>query len=330
MTTPPAQHNPSDLRARLEILGDARPGTDWRTDERNYVAELGVTAADIPELVSIAVEWAEYVAGDELAGDDEDSDDDDELGEESADLEDAGGDSDGESEDDDEDDEDDDEGPLDPAVFAPIHAWRTLAQLRAAEAVRPLLETVNLLDACDDDWYLEEYPHVFAKIGPPSISELAAFLGEQFNAEFGRLSAARALALVATRHPESRTRVVALLLAALAEDESPNFVAYIISNLLDLRATEGALLIERAFAADRVDLGVVGNWNHVRKELGVPGTGLVPAKLANARLRRVLSDLGPPVSAADRREWNEAKRDAGFGEPNEAPKRFKTRKKKSR
>jgi hypothetical protein len=53
--------------------------------------------------------------------------------------------------------------------------------------------------------------------------------------------------------------------------------------LLELKATDAAELIERAHAADRVDISVNGNWNTVRKELGVKGLGLVPEHLATMR-----------------------------------------------
>lgn len=41
------------------------------------------------------------------------------------------------------------------AGYAPIHAWRGLAQLGAGEAVPVLLEMMDPLDVDGDDWYLE-------------------------------------------------------------------------------------------------------------------------------------------------------------------------------
>jgi len=52
---------------------------------------------------------------------------------------------------------------------------------------------------------------------------------------------------------------------------------------LDLRAVESAEVIERAFAADRVDIMIGGNWNDIRSELGVEGLGLVPEELTSQR-----------------------------------------------
>ena len=61
------------------------------------------------------------------------------------------------------------------------------------------------------------------------------------------------------------------------------FNAFLICYLLDLRAVESAEVIERAFAADRVDIMIGGDWNDIRSELGVEGLGLVPERLTSQR-----------------------------------------------
>ena len=45
-------------------------------------------------------------------------------------------------------------------VWAPLHAWRALGQLRAVEAVEPLLELFDRLE--EDDWVHEELPSFLA------------------------------------------------------------------------------------------------------------------------------------------------------------------------
>ncbi|MEO1068183.1 MAG: hypothetical protein AAFW95_03565 [Cyanobacteria bacterium J06638_6] len=90
----------------LLSYGDARgsSSTDWP----NYVQELGLTAEHIPALIHMTQDdqlWS-FFFEDPNAPDDET----------------AG------------------ESALDPdvALWAPIHAWRALGQLQAAEAVQPL------------------------------------------------------------------------------------------------------------------------------------------------------------------------------------------------
>ena len=53
--------------------------------------------------------------------------------------------------------------------YQPVFAWRTLGQLGATEAIKPLLELSNVLDSDGDDWFLEEFPDVFGLIGEPAL-----------------------------------------------------------------------------------------------------------------------------------------------------------------
>jgi hypothetical protein len=229
------------LRGQLEKFGDAHKTAKWETGEIDYVARLGLTATDVPELLTIAREWTEAQEWP------------------------------------------DDEGYV--AGYAPIHAWRGLAQLRAAEAVPVLLEMLDPLDKDGDDWFLEEFPHAFAWIGPAAVPSLRDYLADSGHEVFARICAAHSLQEVAARHPHVRDEVVKILADALSRfadtDEGVN--AYVVTALVDLKATEAAEVIERAHAADRVDVFVNGNWNDVRKELGVPGLGLVPEELANQK-----------------------------------------------
>jgi hypothetical protein len=75
-----------------------------------------------------------------------------------------------------------DDFPDDDSGWAPVHAWRALAQLRAAEAVEPLLAMLTVLTETGDDYHQYDFPVVFGMIGPPAIPALAAYL---HNAEGG-------------------------------------------------------------------------------------------------------------------------------------------------
>jgi hypothetical protein len=175
--------------------------------------------------------------------------------------------------------------------YAPVHAWRALAQLGATEAVGLLLEMMDPLDAAGDDWYLEEFPHAFAWIGPASMAPLCDYLADERHGVYPRVCAAGGLRELAKRHGQFRADVVKALCDALSrfEQADETFNALIISDLLDLKATGAAELIERAHAADRVDIMVRGNWETVRKALGVEGRGLVPEHLATKKPLWLLS-----------------------------------------
>jgi hypothetical protein len=166
--------------------------------------------------------------------------------------------------------------PNDDVLYAPVHAWRALGQLRAVEAVEPLLAMQNQLHEEDDDWYLEEFKKVFALIGPPALPALKAYLADAENGEFPRISAADGVMEIGRQHPEARAEAVGILTDQLAKHETmrESLNGFLIAYLIDLNAVESAEVIERAFAANVIDEQVCGCWAEVRDELGVPGLGL--------------------------------------------------------
>lgn len=227
----------------------------------------------------------------------------------------------------------DEERPEDDTLYGPVHAWRALGQLRAAEAVEPLLAMQNAMDEQSPDWYLEEFHEVFGMIGPPAVPALAAYLADQQNAEFPRASAAHGLCEIAKRHPEARDQVVEILTRQLANNEPEVYSlnAFLIGYLADLKAVESAEVIERAYAAGVVDETVVGYWTRVRKELGVEGLGLVPDKEGSPFVSLIPSprftDLpAPDHGDRDRQRQREKKEKAKRKQQEKAKKRNRKRK----
>lgn len=163
-----------------------------------------------------------------------------------------------------------------PEVWAPLHAYRALGQLRVTEAIEPLIGLFDPLE--DDDWFNEEIPDVFGLIGAAAIPALTAFLADPIHLLFSRTTASNALERIGRRHPEARDAAVAALtdqLARFAEnDESLN--ASIVTDLVDLQATEALPVVERAFAADRVDLSIMGDWEEAQIAFGVRDTRDTP------------------------------------------------------
>jgi len=86
------------------------------------------------------------------------------------------------------------------SIYAPIHAWRALGQLRASAAVGTLLGLLDGLDDADDDWYLEEMPEVFGLIGPAALAELATYLADDGHRLFPRICVANGHCCVGQRY----------------------------------------------------------------------------------------------------------------------------------
>ena len=158
-----------------------------------------------------------------------------------------------------------------PENWAPVHAWRALGQLRAL---------------------MDELTQVYGLIGAAAIPTIEAYLADKSHQEAAGL-VADSLRHMAKLYPEDRDEAVAALMRRLenfAENEH-ELNAFLISSLVDLKALEAAPLIERAFAADRVDESIVGDWDDVQVELGLKEAPPDPPMLLDPFERR-----GQPIS----------------------------------
>jgi hypothetical protein len=175
-------------------------------------------------------------------------------------------------------------------VWAPLHAWRALGQLRAPAAIEPLVGLLRLVDEEQDDWVGEDLPEVLSEFGAPAISALAAFLEDTSRGLWGRIAASAGLAKIAERHPKARDACVVVLTNQLKRfaRNGQDLNGSLVSDLVDLGAVESVMTIERAFAANAVDLSVLGDWEDVQIELGLLDKRITP--------RRHWGWLGPRMS----------------------------------
>jgi hypothetical protein len=164
-------------------------------------------------------------------------------------------------------------------VWAPLHAWRALGQLRAESAVEPLLQLLDRIDDGDDDWAQGDLPKVFGMIGPAAIPGLRDFLADAEHGEWARIAAGEGLVKMVERFPEIREQAVVIItdqLRRFAEQERV-VNAFLVQALCDLKAIESAPVIEQAFAADTVDLLVLGDWEEAQILLGLIEERVTPA-----------------------------------------------------
>ena len=164
-----------------------------------------------------------------------------------------------------------------PEVWAPLHAWRTLGQLRSVEAIRPLVRLFESLPG--DDWLASDLRTVFSLIGPASIPALTEFLGDSAVGESSRIAVPECLERIALDHPDHRDECVGVLERQLAhyETNGPALNAFLILSLTNLEATAAIDNIRKAFAADCVDLSVQGDVEDVEIEMGLRMTRDTPS-----------------------------------------------------
>jgi hypothetical protein len=228
---------------------------DWEKKDGYYIATCCISKNDIPYLIDIASKWSDPDwPGDDLA------------------LNPDSGDSD----------------------LLPVTAWRTLADLQASESVKPLIYMLCELEGEYDDWACIELPHVFGKIGKPAIGPIVQLANDADKADFIRVIAAEGLHRVAEYHTETRNEVVACLVEMMtkAAHSSIEFNSTLLDGLVELRAVEAAEAIERAFATDRLDVGMIGDWEAVRRTLGVEGLGLEMPKHPHNSIERFRRRVG--------------------------------------
>ncbi len=157
----------------------------------------------------------------------------------------------------------------DPKVFAPLHAWRALGQLRAEAAIEPLLPLFHVL--ADNEWTSEELPDVYALIGPVAIPALAAYLQDESHDFYARSLAMASLEKIGTQTPGVRDQCVAILTRQLEkfDQQGEDLNGFLVSSLVILKAVEAAPVMARAFAADKVDDMIMGDWEDVQIQLGL-------------------------------------------------------------
>ncbi|HEX8673107.1 MAG TPA: hypothetical protein VF710_14525 [Longimicrobium sp.] len=182
------------------------------------------------------------------------------------------------------------EGSVD--VWAPLHAWRTLGQLRAEAAAQPL---VNLLATVDDDWVQDDLPQALGMIGGAAIAGVRELLANDAADLTRRISAMAALSAVARHHPELRDEAVGVLTAQLAlwPDQDPDLNATLISALAKLQAVESALVIEAAFEGGAVTEYICGDWEDAQVRLGLLAERKTPLH-TRPPLFSPLSPMTPP------------------------------------
>ena len=183
-----------------------------------------------------------------------------------------------------------------PVAWAPVHAWRALGALRVADAAEPL---TTLLDrASDDDWILDDVPRALGLIGAPAVPPVARYLADRERDHWGRIAAEAALRHIGRTHLEVRSNCVSVLADQLrlfaTQDTELN--AFLVAGLLELGAVESAAVVEEAFAADRVDLAITGDWEDAQVELGILPARLTPPR----RYRSFLFDAPRPEPTGPR------------------------------
>jgi hypothetical protein len=153
------------------------------------------------------------------------------------------------------------------ASWAPLHAWRTLGQLQAEEAIEPLLEWFRHEN---DDWSFAELPIVYGLIGPVAIPALTAFLGSS-EAIWPKMYALRCLEHIVKRYPDAQKACIQAIVPCLEQFQKndPELNGLLTATLIELQAKDEVPLIQAAYESGCVVEGLYASWQEAGEALGV-------------------------------------------------------------
>ncbi len=162
-------------------------------------------------------------------------------------------------------------------VWTPLHAWRALGQLRAAESVVPLLTLLKTMP--EDDAADEDLPIVLGMIGPAAIPEIAGLLADRSSATTPVVAAITAVKEIAARHPECRAECIGILTRTLEPQAGTDATinGFAVWALIDLAAVEAIDVIRDAFRRSSVDMSIAGDEEDVEIALELREHRTTPA-----------------------------------------------------
>mgnify|MGYP000038231312 CR=1 FL=1 len=154
-------------------------------------------------------------------------------------------------------------------VWVPLHAWRTLGQLRSERAVIPLIELFEAL--VEDDWALHELPRVMGMIGSAAIEPLGRYIMQQDREEFARATAMAGLSEIAKQQPALRGKIIDhyRLYLQQADNSTPIINGLLVSYLLDIDGKELIDDVRDLFTRQCVDITCAGDIEDVEMALGL-------------------------------------------------------------
>lgn len=146
--------------------------------------------------------------------------------------------------------------------FTVVHALYLLAQLRSEKSLDLVLEFLaqkqEFLDYWLHDLLLDDIWEVVYYLGRNQPKKCEAFVLNQNNTVFARLSVCTALIQIMTHHKSKKEEITRIFKKVLAlENEDPDFVGLLASELLDIRDEYLRSSILRALKQQNVWPGII-------------------------------------------------------------------------
>lgn len=178
-------------------------------------------------------------------------------------------------------------------VWVPLYAWRALKALGTPVAIEQLLPAFAIHQ--DDDWALEELPEVIAAAGERALAPTLAFIRSDED-ELARGLSTRVLTLVAAQHPALKPQIIDQLTDLLEQQsaEEAELNAFIVSALIELKALNALVVINKAYEQGKVAEALVGDFEDVEIALGLRTERTKPRAYQS---QLAFGDVEPPSQA---------------------------------
>lgn len=175
-----------------------------------------------------------------------------------------------------------------PAFWATVHAWYALGQLKATEAIAPLLALHEKYPF--DKLFYEEFPKVFALMGESAIPELKNHLWDITQDEIARSTALPCLEEIGLTHRQECLALFAEFLQQ-ADESCKSLVGLVICSFIKLKATECIEIIRETFNRGCVDISIPGDLEDVEIALGLRDKRVTPKPNYNNHSPEMLEKL---------------------------------------
>ncbi len=161
-------------------------------------------------------------------------------------------------------------------VYAPQHACQALLYLKATRALEPLMVALfpmaDDIDTGNSEWLLEEVAKLFGKLADPStLDQLERYYLTHQDCEERQYVCIQCFEEIATAQPGLRQTCIDKLVTQLEQyaHSDPEVNASLANALCEIKAKETMPLIRRAYAADRVDPGLMGEVEEAEYYMGL-------------------------------------------------------------
>jgi hypothetical protein len=163
-----------------------------------------------------------------------------------------------------------------------LYAYIALGQLKTPAAIDGLILGVKKWShGLWFEWFSDGVADIFGSIGSIAIPPLTEVIQDATLSLDTRTNAISYLHKISVANPEERDQCVATILKVLGEfaDNDPELNGLIIMYLVDdFKAMEAAPIIEAAYAADRVALEFIGDWEDVQVHFGLISERITPKR----------------------------------------------------